>query len=124
MRWMPADLAKVAGNLQAHIRTPLKFHNEPVRIAGRYFDSKLEARRWGELELLQKAGSICDLEFHKRWYLHVNGIQIGYYESDATYTEDGQTVIEDSKGVRTAIYRWKKRHVMAQYGIAIREITA
>lgn len=31
-------------------------------------------------------------------------------------------VVEDVKGMKTALYRWKKKHVEAQYGITIREI--
>jgi hypothetical protein len=28
------------------------------------------------------------------------------------------------KGFKTPLYRWKKKHVEAQYGITIREVTA
>lgn len=31
-------------------------------------------------------------------------------------------VIEDVKGVKTALYLWKKKHVEAQYGITITEV--
>ena len=32
-------------------------------------------------KLLVQAGVICELEFHRHFYLHVNKITIGYYES-------------------------------------------
>jgi hypothetical protein len=31
-------------------------------------------------------------------------------------------VVEDVKGMRTPMYRWKKKHVEAQYGITITEV--
>jgi hypothetical protein len=45
------------------------------------------------------------------------------YIADFTYFEkDGQQVIEDVKGVRTPVYRLKKKIIEAEYGIAITEI--
>lgn len=137
-RWSAADLARVNAKLSQSIASPLeptagfqkvdhrlpKYHNQPVQQDGMEFDSKLEAKRYRELKLLQKSGSISRLEFHRHWDLHVNNINIGYYEADFTYQENGKTVIEDTKGVKTALYRWKKKHVLAEYGIEIREITA
>jgi Protein of unknown function (DUF1064) len=129
MRWSAADLARVASNLREHIEHPInkaprKYRNHPIVQDDTAFDSKLEAKRYRELQLLEKAGAISKLEFHRHWDLHVNHIKIGYYEADFTYLEGGQTVIEDAKGFRTALYKWKKRHVLAEYGIEIREINA
>ena len=126
-RWSAQDLARVACNLRDQIKAPIaktrKYGNQPVLEDEHSFDSKLEARRYRELKLLQKAGVISQLEFHRHWDLHVNHIKIGYYEADFTYLEGNQTVIEDAKGCKTALYKWKKRHVLAEYGIEIREIT-
>lgn len=136
-RWSEADLARVSARIRSQIREPLmvkgnekvdhrrlKYRNQPVMVSGHRFDSKLEARRFEDLRLLQKAGAISKLEVHKHWDLHVNNIQIGYYEADFTYQEGGKTVIEDAKGFMTPLYRWKKKHVLAEYGIEIREINA
>jgi hypothetical protein len=35
---------------------------------------------------------------------------------------DWRHVVEDVKGFKTPLYRWKKKHVETQYGIEIREI--
>lgn len=128
-RWSAQDLARVASNLREHIQapivaTPRKYRNHPVRQDETEFDSKLEARRFRELKLMEKAGVISHIQVHKHWDLHVNNIKIGYYEADFTYLEGGRTVIEDTKGFITPIYRWKKKHVLAEYGIEIREIKA
>lgn len=126
-RWSAQDLARVACNLREHVSAPVskgphKYRNHPVIQDDTAFDSKLEARRYRELKLLEKAGAISQLEFHKHWDLHVNNILIGYYEADFTYLENGKTVIEDAKGMPTPLYRWKKKHIRAEYGIEIREI--
>ena len=49
---------------------------------------------------------------------------IGHYVADFAYVDErtGQRVIEDVKGVKTAMYRWKKKHTEAQYGITITEV--
>lgn len=125
-RWTAADVARVvsAGQIKVTSRRgrSRKFGNEPTVVDGILFDSKLESKRYGELKLLKMAGQIIDLEIHKNWFLHVHGVRIGYYESDFSYQEKGRTVIEDCKGVATPLYRWKAKHVAAEYGIKIREI--
>lgn len=126
-RWSAADLnrvAKASKVIQDNIRAPLKYGNVPTTVGKFKFDSQLEAKRFQELELLKKAGTIDKLQFHRHWDLHVNGQLIGYYEADFTYTENGETVIEDTKGFKTPLYRWKKKHLFAEYGIKIREINA
>lgn len=130
-RWTAGDVV-VAQNRMARgqvIPTPparvrRKYGNEPTMFDGYCFDSKLEARRYGELKLLKMTGQIQDLKFHQSWFLHVAGVRVGYYESDFSYIEGGKQVIEDCKGVRTALYVWKKKHVAAEHGIEIREIKA
>lgn len=125
-RWSAADLAHVAAKGRVLIDVPVrqKYGNQPCLVDGLAFDSKLEAKRYEELKLLQRAGQIQGLEFHVHWPLHVGELTLGYYESDFSYYENGQQVIEDCKGVSTPLYRWKKKHVFAQYHIEIREIKA
>lgn len=108
--------------LAAQGRGGRKYGNEPTMLDGHHFDSKLEAQRYVELKLLLIAGQIQDLKVHQKWYLHANGIRLGYYEADFNYLEKGKPVIEDVKGLPTTIYNWKKKHVFAEYGIHIREI--
>lgn len=134
-RWSTQDLARVAAKIQAQAHMPLrdivpsrgrrgKYGNERTVVDGITFGSKLEARRYGELKLLEKAGKITHLEIHWPYYLHAHGVKIGYYEADFSYTENGELVIEDTKGTLTSLYKWKKRHIYAEYGIRIREIKA
>lgn len=85
------------------------------------FDSRREYARWLALNLMLRAGRISDLRRQVVYELKANGVTIAKYVADFVYVEDGQTVVEDVKGVRTAMYRLKKKWVKAEYGIVIRE---
>ncbi len=84
--------------------------------------SKEEDKRWQELQLLQKAGQIKDLE---RWpvfklYSH-KGILLGKYTADSKYRlKKGTLVAEEYKGAEesksySAAYLLKIKHAMADY---------
>ena len=98
-----------------------KYHAKRCFVDGQWFDSGREAARWRELRLLERADQISGLQRQPKFSLLVNGRPIGAYVADFAYLEAGVRVVEDSKGVRTALYRWKRKHVQAQYGIEIRE---
>ena len=113
-------------------------------VDGITFASKAEARRYSELKMLEKAGEIWDLELQPRFPLSVpstTGVlrhalkprgltKIGEYRGDFKYRDktcDGSTqpyIVEDVKGMKTPLYRWKKKHFEAQYGITILETGA
>lgn len=100
-----------------------KYHAVPTVIDGRRFASKAEARRYGVLRLMERSGEIRGLELQPRYSLHVNGWKLGEYRADFRYvTSDGETVVEDVKGVLTPMYRWKKKHVAAEYGVDVVEV--
>jgi hypothetical protein len=108
-----------------------KYHAVRTAVDGVVFDSKREARRWAELQLLERAGHISALRRQVVFNLHapisdaagaVTGVGIiATYIADFEYYEKGQRVVEDAKGVRTPIYRLKCRHLLVEYGIQIRE---
>lgn len=118
-----------------------KYGAMPTVIDGIRFASKAEARRYGELRMLEKAGEISELELQPKFELKaqlttgtVIGAAkaltgqypvIGHYIGDFRYRDKfGNQIVEDVKSpaTRTALYRWKCKHVMAQYGITIVEI--
>ena len=109
-----------------------KYHNKPVTVDGHRFASQAEARRYGELLLLQRAGQILDLKLQPRYKLEVNGVKIGTYVGDFSYAYSPSVIshpqhvrtVEDVKGVRTAVYRLKKKLMLALHGIEIAEIGA
>ena len=45
-----------------------------------------------------------------------------YYVCDFAYCEGGKQVIEDAKGMKTEVYKIKKKLMLYKYGIAIKEV--
>ena len=95
-------------------------------VGGIVFDSLKEAERWKVLRMAQIAGRITNLERQVKYALHVNGELLGYYISDFDYiNETGMLTVEDVKSAHTRkdpLYRWKVKHVRAQYGIDVKEV--
>jgi|PlaIllAssembly_1097288.scaffolds.fasta_scaffold04037_5 hypothetical protein len=103
-----------------------KYNATKVNVEGVMFDSKGEAARWRELLMEQTAGLITDLRRQVVFDLtaiarNPQGAQtfgfkkIGEYRADFVYDRGGKTVVEDKKGFRTDMYRWKKRHFEIEY---------
>lgn len=106
-----------------------KFHATPTVVDGIRFASKAEAKRYGELKLLEKAGEIVDLKLQPKYPLLVGGHKVGSYVADFEYSrveERGKVmhrVVEDVKGLPTPLYRWKKKHFEIQYNWRITEVS-
>jgi hypothetical protein len=94
-----------------------------VTAEGLRFDSQREYARWRELQLLQQAGVIEHLVRQLPYFLHArNGEQaVATYRADFVYLKDGSLVVEDVKGVKTAMYKLKRKWMKAEYGIEILE---
>ena len=96
-------------------------------VEGIWFDSAKEARRWQELRLLEQAGEIRGLERQPEYSLDISGGKVGVYRGDFRYLERtaeggwGSVVVEDVKGIKTPVYRLKKRLLKALYAIDVRE---
>lgn len=105
-------------------KKPHKYRAVATEVDGIRFDSKKEAFRYGQLKLLEQAGLIAHLEVHPRYPLTVNGLKVGTYVADFRYakTDTGELIVEDVKGVRTPVYRLKKKLVRAIFGFEIREV--
>lgn len=86
--------------------------------------SKQEAKRCAELQLLQQAGEIDSLEFQPSFELFVNGMKVCSYRGDWRYNEKGASVVEDLKGMRTPLFKLKKKLMKACLGIEIHETHA
>lgn len=105
--------------------------------------SKKEARRKWELQMMERAGKISDLQFQVPFELipaqyapdtigKKGGRKKGkclerscVYVADFVYTENGQKVVEDVKGYKGggayAIYTIKRKLMLYKYGIRIKE---
>lgn len=103
-----------------------KYNARPVDADGFRFDSLAEYRRYSELNLLQEAGLIRNLKVHPRFPIVINGVKICAYEADFQYddVESGLNVVEDVKGVRTAVFVLKKKLMKAVHNIEVIEVKA
>lgn len=103
-----------------------KYHAIPTEVEGIRFASRMEARRYQELRLLEGAGEIRDLEVQPRYPLRVNGRLICTYVADFRYWDvrEGRQIVEDAKGVRTSTYKIKAKLMAACHGITVREVQA
>jgi len=100
-----------------------KYFSKRTERDGIWFHSKKEADRYSELKILERVGQIKNLTLQPEFILTVNDIKIGTWTGDFSYLDvrSGNPVIEDTKGYRNDLYRWKKKHFEAQYGRKITE---
>ena len=124
-----------------------KYAARKAVVDGIAFDSRKEARRYGELSLLLRAGKITDLELQKRYELipaqyetferygkRGQRLKDGQrcveksvvYVADFTYKQDGQTIVEDTKGYQRGtaydVFVIKRKLMLYIHGIKIREV--
>ena len=90
-----------------------KYRNIKTTVNGIKFDSKKEAKRYCELNLLKGQGVIRDLMLQPKFDIIINQKKIATYIADFKYFDIGtfQWVIEDvkSKATKTPVYRLKKK---------------
>lgn len=117
-----------------------KYHNRKITRDGVTFDSRKEYRRYEELLLLQQAGEIANLKRQVKFVLiptqrepsqigSRGGVKKGRllehecsYIADFVYTENGKTVVEDTKGMKTKDYIIKRKLMLYVHNIRIREV--
>ncbi len=117
-----------------------KYHNRKITRDGVTFDSRKEYRRYEELLLLQQAGEISNLRRQVKFVLIPTqrepnqigprgGVRKGKllehecsYIADFVYTENGKTVVEDTKGMKTKDYIIKRKLMLYVHNIRIREV--
>lgn len=123
-----------------------KYGNRKICVDGITFDSKKEAMRYCELKTLEAAGQIKDLQLQKEYelipaqyeqisrseYIKHNGHKTKgkcleravKYKADFVYIDlaTGAIVVEDTKGMRTKEYIIKRKLMLYQHGIRVKEV--
>lgn len=118
-----------------------KYYNQRTKTSdGIVHDSQKEANRWVELNLLQRAGKITDLQRQVKYilipaqYERSIDLETGItkkgklierectYIADFVYRENNKVVVEDTKGLKTKDYIIKRKLLLAHYGIRIKEV--
>ena len=113
--------------------------------SGHVHDSRKEACRCNELNLMLRAKCITDLRYQVKYILipsqyeesdeyYTKGAKKGQkkpgkliekecsYYADFVYNEGGKTIDEDTKGMRTEVFKIKKKLMLKEYGIRVQEI--
>ena len=91
-----------------------KYGAKPVTIDGIWFASTSEGKRYRILKLLESQGHISELKLQEKFELlppvSIRGkrIRAVNYIADFSYVENGVKVVEDVKGVETAVFRLKR----------------
>ena len=120
-----------------------KYKNKKVTVNGITFDSHKEARRYGELRLLERSGAITNLARQVEYelipvqkqtteYTDKKGKTrqktvvleraVKYIADFVYFDKNGDMVVEDSKGVRTKDYVIKRKLMFYMYGIKVSEV--
>lgn len=103
---------------------------EKRTVDGRVFTSIREAKRYGELKLMERAGEIRQLECQPKFPVPFRGEILLTFTADFKYVRvsDGDIVVEDvkSKGGtdKDTAYKIRKRAATLEYGINVVEVTA
>ena len=112
-----------------------KYHNTKTVADGIKFDSKLEAERYAQLKILERAGVIRDLELQPSFELLPSFRKNGktwrktVYKADFRYilADGDRIIIEDVKGstaVITDVFRLKQKLFEYKYPeLSIRIVT-
>lgn len=98
-----------------------KYRAIRTEVDGIKFASKAEAKRYGVLKMMQMAGEITGLKLQPKFSIVVYGQKVCDYVADFQYVRHGEAITEDVKGMKTPIYRLKKRLMLAVHGIEIKE---
>lgn len=104
--------------------TRSKYNSIKTIVDGIKFDSKKEARRYKELKVLERAGTIKELELQPRFILQdkfkLEGKthrKIEYVADFKYWDKEKETwIVEDVKGVKTDVYKLKKKIFLKKYG--------
>lgn len=119
-----------------------KYHSKKTEVDGITFDSRKEAKRYVELKGLMEDGVITGLQRQVKYILipaqkepdtlgkrggMIKGKTLERecsYLADFVYTvcETGETIVEDTKGVKTPDYIIKRKLMLWVHKIRIKEV--
>jgi hypothetical protein len=96
---------------KAHKKT--KYNNHHTWVDGICFDSRLEANRYGQLKMLQRAGTIKGFCRQPEFILVEGNAEqraITYKADFIVFNLDGSVTVEDTKGYESE--QWKRTYKM------------
>lgn len=100
-------------------RTYHKFYNIPTAVGNAKFSSKKEARRYSELLVAQKSGEL--IFFLRQVPFHLQS-GVRYVVDFVEFWKNGEVLFVDVKGMKTPMYKVKKKLVESEFPITITEV--
>lgn len=99
-----------------------KYHAQKTEVDGKVFDSKHESRDYLKLKAMEDSGVIHNLQTQVSFelqpkYVTKDGRKIRpiSYVADFVYERDGVTYAQDSKGMKTDVYKIKRKMFEYKY---------
>jgi hypothetical protein len=120
VNWKPEELARLHG---AQPEAKSKYRSRKKEVDGILFDSKREAAAYVQLRAMEQAGEIRDLRRQVKFVL-LDGFRTDdgekvremAYFADFVFTDkDGTERVVDVKGMRTEVYRLKRKLFLTRY---------
>ena len=106
-----------------------KYKNKKVEYDGIKFDSQKEKSYYIKYKLMEKSGEIHDLKMQvpftliETFKLQDKTYRKTIYKADFTFIDkEGKYHVIDVKGIRTDVYKLKKKLMAWKYGIEIEEV--
>lgn len=106
-----------------------KYKNKKVEYDGIKFDSQKEKSWYIKYKLMEQAGEIHDLKMQvpftliETFKLKDKTYRKTIYKADFTFIDkEGKYHVIDVKGVKTDVYKLKKKLMAWKYGIEIEEV--
>lgn len=96
-----------------------KYHARAVQMGPLKFASRAEAARYLVLADMQKRGEIVKLVIQPEYDLPAKIVYRADFSYDAFRDGTWTTVVEDVKGIETAVFRLKKRLFEWRYGMQL-----
>jgi hypothetical protein len=141
------DLEALVAKPWRSVQRVHKYRAKRTVVDGITFASQKEARRYQDLKLLMRAGDVRNLKLQPRYTLcplvienaDARDVNAGFastrrfslcqYVADFEYEQSDRghggvswrLVVEDVKGMKTDVYKLKRKWFEAQYGITILE---
>ena len=113
---------EMMGGPRQPVQKQSKYHAQKTEVDGIKFDSKKESRDWKNLCTMEASGLISNLRRQVSFelqpkYVTKDGRKIRpiSYVADFVYERDGVTYAQDSKGMKTDVYKIKRKMFEYKY---------
>ena len=122
---MKTKAQDIFAELQNRAEKRTKYNNKRIKVDGIYFDSKKEADYYSELKILLRAKEIQGFSIQCTFVLEEGNEEINpicYVADFIVFENDGTANVIDTKGMRTDVYKLKKKMFEKKFGMKIIEV--